>query len=77
MFDDFVAAAFIEQDRVEDSDGRVLFRLTADGRSRAAVNLLRQPRRLLQRNSDLRRALMRARGSNKKDEGSYALLVRE
>ena len=37
MFDDFVAASLIEQDRPEDSDGRIFFRLTADGRTRAAA----------------------------------------
>jgi hypothetical protein len=37
MFDDLIAAALIEQDRPEDSDGRILFRLTVDGRTRAAT----------------------------------------
>jgi hypothetical protein len=36
IFDDFLAASFIEQDRPEDSDGRIFFRLSRDGRERAA-----------------------------------------
>ncbi len=35
IFDDFLAASFIEQDRPEDEDGRIFFRLTADGKARA------------------------------------------
>jgi|SRR6266852_773942 len=37
IFDDFRAANFIEQDGPEDADGRILFRLTQDGRTRAAL----------------------------------------
>jgi hypothetical protein len=37
IFDDFIAASLIERDRPEDSDGRILFRLTVDGRTRAAA----------------------------------------
>ena len=33
IFDDFLAASFIEQDRPEDEDGRIFFRLTADGKA--------------------------------------------
>jgi hypothetical protein len=36
MFDDFLAASLIEQHGPEDSDGRIFFRLTRDGRERAA-----------------------------------------
>jgi hypothetical protein len=34
IFDQCVAAKFIEQDGPEDSDGRMLFRLTPAGRTR-------------------------------------------
>ena len=37
MFDDFVAASLIEQDRQEDSDGRIFYRLTKDGLARSAA----------------------------------------
>jgi hypothetical protein len=37
MFDDFMKASFIEQDRrPENPEGRIFFRLTADGRKAAA-----------------------------------------
>ena len=35
-FDDFMKASFIEQDRTENSEGRIFFRLTADGRKAAS-----------------------------------------
>jgi hypothetical protein len=35
IFNDFIEARLIEQDRPEDSDGRIFYHLTADGRSRA------------------------------------------
>jgi hypothetical protein len=34
IFDDFIDARLIEQDRPQDSDGRIFYRLTADGRGR-------------------------------------------
>ena len=34
IFNDFLAARLIEQDRREDSEGRIFFRITADGRAR-------------------------------------------
>jgi hypothetical protein len=37
IFDDFRAANFIEQEGPEDSDGRIFFRLTQDGHTRAAL----------------------------------------
>ncbi|SRR6266446_1582897 len=37
IFDEFLAASLIEQDGPEDSGGRILFRLTLDGYSRAAL----------------------------------------
>jgi len=36
-FDDFLAASLIEQYGREDADGRILFRLTPDGKARAAA----------------------------------------
>jgi hypothetical protein len=32
IFDDFIAASFIKQDGPEDAEGRMIFRLTPDGR---------------------------------------------
>ncbi|ULO25091.1 hypothetical protein [Methylocystis sp. SB2] len=37
IFDDFLVAGLIEQDGLEDSEGRVVFRLTSDGYARAAT----------------------------------------
>ena len=37
IFDDFLAASLIEQERPEDEDGRIFFQLTADGKARALV----------------------------------------
>ena len=37
IFDDYLAASLIEQDRPEDSEGRLFFRLTKDGRARVAA----------------------------------------
>ena len=39
IFDHCLANRFIEQDGLEDSDGRILFRLTQAGRSRADLAL--------------------------------------
>jgi DNA-binding PadR family transcriptional regulator len=36
-FDDLNKESLIEQDRPEHSDGRIFFRLTAEGRARAAM----------------------------------------
>ena len=35
ILDDFIAASFIRQDRLEDADGRIILRLTPDGRAAA------------------------------------------
>jgi hypothetical protein len=46
IFDDFIKARLIEQDRPQDSDGRIFYRLTADGRSRPGdwpCRVLRKP----------------------------------
>jgi hypothetical protein len=40
MFDDFVAASLIEQESPEDSDGRIVYRLTEDGYARATATQL-------------------------------------
>lgn len=37
VFDDFMREGLIAQDRPEDGDGRIFFRLTKDGRARAAL----------------------------------------
>ena len=44
IFDEWLAAKFIEQDGREDADGRILFRLTQAGRSR--VDLIRNINRM-------------------------------
>jgi hypothetical protein len=35
VLDDFIAASFIKQDGPEDAEGRIIFRLTSDGRAAA------------------------------------------
>ena len=35
IFDDFKRASLIEQDREEDNEGRIFFRLTEDGKAKA------------------------------------------
>ena len=37
IFDDFIAASLIEQDGSEDSEDRIVFRLTSDGHARVAA----------------------------------------
>jgi hypothetical protein len=36
MLDDFIRWRFVEQDGLQDPDGRITFRLTADGRERVS-----------------------------------------